>query len=86
MSEVGAWGYQCPDDHGLHLLESEFIAEVLSVESGEPVAEGETGELILTNLGRWAMPAGRVCFAALVCSGSELLAPGGGPRGGEPTS
>ncbi len=57
MSEVGAWGYQCPDDRGLHLLESEFIAEVLSVETGEPVGEGETGELILTNLGRWAMPA-----------------------------
>ena len=57
MSEVGAWGYQCPDDRGLHLLESEFIAEVLSVETGEPGGEGETGELILTNLGRWAMPA-----------------------------
>ncbi|TDI48428.1 MAG: phenylacetate--CoA ligase family protein [Acidobacteria bacterium] len=57
MSEVGAWGYQCPDDQGLHLLESEFIAEVLSVDTGEPVAEGEPGELILTNLGRWAMPA-----------------------------
>ena len=57
MSEVGAWGYQCRDDQGLHLLESEFIAEVLSVDTGEPVGEGETGELILTNLGRWAMPA-----------------------------
>ena len=57
MSEVGAWGYPCPDDQGLHLLESEFIAEVLSVKTGEPVAEGETGELILTNLGRWPMPA-----------------------------
>ena len=40
MSEVGAWGYQCLEDQGLHLLESEFIAEVLSVETGEPVAEG----------------------------------------------
>lgn len=57
MSEMGAWGYQCPKDEGLHLLESEFLAEVRDVTSGEPVAEGETGELVLTNLGRWAMPA-----------------------------
>ena len=57
MSEVGAWGYQCPADEGLHLIETEFYAEVLEVGGDTPVAEGETGELVLSNLGRWAQPA-----------------------------
>lgn len=57
MSEAGAWGYQCPEDEGLHVIESEFYAEVLEVGGDTPVAENETGELVLTNLGRWAQPA-----------------------------
>ena len=65
------------------MLESEFIAEVLSVETGEPVAEGETGELILTNLGRWAMPGalphwGRRQMVSTPCTcGSPSYASGG---------
>ena len=57
MSEVGPWGYQCPEDEGLHLIETEFYAEVLTVDGDAPVEEGETGELVLSNLGRWAQPA-----------------------------
>lgn len=57
MSEAGPWGYQCPEDQGLHVIESEFYAEVLTVGGDAPVDEGETGELVLTNLGRWAQPA-----------------------------
>ena len=57
MSEVGAWGYQCPEDEGLHLIETEFYAEVLEVGGDTPIAEGDTGELVLSNLGRWAQPA-----------------------------
>lgn len=57
MSEVGAWGYQCPKDEGLHLIETEFYAEVLEPGGDTSVAEGETGELVLSNLGRWAQPA-----------------------------
>ena len=57
MSEVGAWGYQCPEDEGLHLIETEFYAEVLELGGATPVAEGDTGELVLSNLGRWAQPA-----------------------------
>lgn len=85
MSEVGPWGYQCPDDQGMHLLESEFIAEVRSVETGELVTEGETGELVLTNLGRWAMPALRYrtgdCVkrvsAPCTCGSPFICFPGG---------
>ena len=85
MSEVGPWGYECPERGGLHILESEFISEVLDTESGKPVSSGETGELVITNLGRWAMPALRYRTGDIVqlestpCScGSEFVRfPGG---------
>lgn len=57
MSEAGPWGYQCPKDEGLHIIESEFYPEVLAAGGDTRVDEGETGELVLTNLGRWAQPA-----------------------------
>jgi phenylacetate-CoA ligase len=56
MTEVGAYGFECVAQAGLHVNELEFIAEVLDPESGRPVAPGEIGELTLTNLGRWGAP------------------------------
>ncbi|MGH9335789.1 MAG: phenylacetate--CoA ligase family protein [Vicinamibacteria bacterium] len=84
MSEVGAWGYECRAGTGLHVLESEFVAEVLHVDSDAPVDEGDTGELILTNLGRWAAPAIRYRTGDLVrlqssacdCASSSLFPQG----------
>ena len=55
-SEIGPWGYADPDGQGLHIVESEFIAEFVSLETGEPAAEGELAELILTSLGRVGSP------------------------------
>ena len=55
-SEVGPWGYGNREGTCLHVLEAEFIAEFLSVETGEPANEGELSHLILTNLGRQGMP------------------------------
>jgi phenylacetate-CoA ligase len=52
-TEVGAWGYECQAQNGLHLNEGEFICEVIDAESGEPAEEGE---LVITNLGRIGMP------------------------------
>jgi phenylacetate-CoA ligase len=52
-TEIGAWGFECARRAGLHLNESEFIGEVIDPVSGEPA---NTGELVLTNLGRAAMP------------------------------
>src|SRR5262249_48851566 len=40
----------------MYLLESEFRAEVVVPDSGEPVADGEVGDLVLTNLGRFGSP------------------------------
>jgi phenylacetate-CoA ligase len=56
MTEVGAYGFECVAQAGLHVNELEFIAEVLEPETGHPVEPGEIGELTLTNLGRWGAP------------------------------
>jgi phenylacetate-CoA ligase len=54
-TEIGAYGFSCSARDGVHINESEFIAEVLDARTGEERDEGE-GELVLTNLGRWGMP------------------------------
>jgi phenylacetate-CoA ligase len=56
MTEVGAYGFECLAQAGLHVNELEFVLEVLDADSGRPVAPGEVGELTLTNLGRWGSP------------------------------
>lgn len=56
-SEVGAFAFECQrQPGGVHVLETEFIAEVLDPDSGEPVQPGQTGELVITNLGRPGFP------------------------------
>ncbi|WP_044256897.1 phenylacetate--CoA ligase family protein [Rhodopirellula sp. SWK7] len=60
-SELGAWGFAGQDDTGLHLIESEFIAEFLVFDQpgGAPrkAEEDEPSELVMTNLGRFGGPA-----------------------------
>jgi phenylacetate-CoA ligase len=53
-TEVGAHGFSCEARDGVHLNEAEFIAEI--VDAGQVRDEGD-GELVMTNLGRWGMPA-----------------------------
>jgi len=52
-TEVGAWGFECEEQNGLHVNEGEFICEVINPETGEAANEGE---LVITNLGRVGMP------------------------------
>ncbi|MBM4340464.1 MAG: phenylacetate--CoA ligase [Deltaproteobacteria bacterium] len=67
LTEVGTWGFQCTEElDGVHIIESEFIAEVVNPETELPVQEGEIGELVLTNLGRSCMPAIRYRSGDLV--------------------
>jgi phenylacetate-CoA ligase len=57
LTEVGAVSFECTEAPGtLHLNECEFICEVINPSSGMPVPDGETGELVITNLGRTASP------------------------------
>jgi phenylacetate-CoA ligase len=66
-SEVGAHSFECElQPGGIHVIESEFIAEVLDPETGEEVGHGETGELVITNLGRPGFPVIRYRTGDLV--------------------
>jgi phenylacetate-CoA ligase len=57
MTEIGALGVEFAGAPGrLHLLEDHCIAEFLDPATGAATAEGELGELVLTNLGRWDAP------------------------------
>ena len=53
MTEMGAYGYECAEQAGLHVNESEFILEVIDPVTGAPATDGE---LVLTNLGRVGSP------------------------------
>lgn len=52
-TEVGAWGFECLAQSGLHVNEGEFIIEIIDPSTDKPSDEGE---LIITNLGRTGMP------------------------------
>jgi phenylacetate-CoA ligase len=56
MTEMGAYGFECAEQAGLHVNESEFIVEVIDPVTGRRAREGE---LVLTNLGRLGSPVVR---------------------------
>ncbi len=57
MTEIGPLGFECEQNPGgVHLTETECIAEVIDPATDQPLPDGEMGELVLTNLGRWASP------------------------------
>ena len=83
MTELGPTGFSCTQRDGLHLVESEFIFEVLDGD-GRPSPEGE---LVATNLGRWGTPlvryrtGDRVQVSREACGcGSPFLKLAGGIR------
>lgn len=41
---------------GMHIMEDHFLPEIINPDTGEPVADGEIGELIFTTLTKQAMP------------------------------
>lgn len=65
-TEVGPWGYADAEGRGLQVNEAEFIAEFISVATGEAAREGELAQLILTTLGRAGAPVIRYRTGDLV--------------------
>lgn len=65
-TEIGPWGFGSRDGNGLHVIESEFIAELIKPHSHRPAAAGELAELVLTGLGRFGAPAIRYRTGDLV--------------------
>jgi phenylacetate-CoA ligase len=49
-------GIECEYQAGLHIFEDHFLLEIIDPESGEPVPDGQEGELVLTTLSKKAMP------------------------------
>ena len=49
-TEITNFGYECVMQKGTHLNEGMFLPESLNTETDDPVAEGEVGELVLSNL------------------------------------
>jgi phenylacetate-CoA ligase len=47
---------ECHEQDGLHLFEDHFYPEVVDPETGEPLADGCEGELVITTLSKRAMP------------------------------
>jgi len=67
LTEVGPVAFETVATPGImRVLESDFIAEVLTPGGSEPVAEGEVGELVVSNLGRVGSPVIRYRTGDLV--------------------
>ena len=87
MTETGPVSYGCRELPGvLHVIESGYIAEIIDPTTGRALPLGETGELVLTNLGRVGSPLLRYRTGDLVrsavelpcvCGSNDLALPGG---------
>ncbi len=84
MTETGPVTYECPDRTGiLHVIESAYYAEVIEPSTGKDVRENQTGELVLTTLGRTGSPLLRYRTGDMVkrgkcsCGRAEIALEGG---------
>ncbi len=75
LSDIfGACAGMCEEKNGMHWAEDHILVEVLNPDTGEPVAPGERGELVLTTLKKVARPMIRfrtgdiVSFTAEPCA------------------
>lgn len=58
LSEMNGPGVaiECEDQSGLHVWEDAYYLEIIDPDTGKPVPDGETGELVLSTLTREGMP------------------------------
>jgi phenylacetate-CoA ligase len=87
MTEIGPVTYECPQRRGvLHVIEAAYFAEIIDPQGLTALGPGETGELVLTNLGRTGSPLLRYRTRDLVrraqnerceCGSYELALEGG---------
>ncbi len=48
--------FECSAQHGMHINEDHFIAEIIDPETGEVLPEGSKGELVFTSITKEAFP------------------------------
>ncbi len=58
LSEVAGPGVanECLEQHGLHVFEDHFYPEIIDPETGEPLPDGQKGELVFTCLTKQGVP------------------------------
>ena len=72
MTELGPLAVECDSSPGgMHVLETECIAEIVGQETLEPVRVGEQGELVITTLRRTGSPVLRYRTGDLVIADPE---------------
>ncbi len=72
-------GVSCEAQGGYHLREADLLVEIVDAETGQPLPDGQEGEVVFTTLTRRAMPliryrtGDRACFSLRPCAcGSSL--------------
>ncbi|MBQ7475006.1 MAG: phenylacetate--CoA ligase [Clostridia bacterium] len=48
--------FECSEQHGMHINEDHFVAEIIDPDTGEVLPDGEKGELVFTSLDKEAFP------------------------------
>ncbi len=58
LTEISGPGvsFECQEQHGMHINEDHFLAEIIDPDTGEVLPEGEKGELVFTCLDKEAFP------------------------------
>ena len=58
LTEISGPGvaFECEEQHGMHINEDHFIAEIIDPDTGEVLPEGAQGELVFTSLDKKAFP------------------------------
>ena len=58
LTEISGPGvsFECSEQHGMHINEDHFIAEIINPDTGEVLPEGSQGELVFTTLDKEAFP------------------------------
>ncbi len=58
LTEISGPGvsFECSEQEGMHINEDHFLAEIINPNTGEPLPEGEKGELVFTCLDKEAFP------------------------------
>lgn len=58
LTEISGPGvaFECEEQHGMHINEDHFIAEIIDPDTGEVLPEGSKGELVFTCLDKKAFP------------------------------
>lgn len=46
--EMGTCGFDCREQSGMHVMEDTLYLEIVDIETGEPVAPGERGNMVVT--------------------------------------